>query len=70
LTRGVLGRALAFAGKPDEAIAEMQKVGDLIRNNDPATVPEGVASFALERLQADIERIRAGQPFVENAAPL
>jgi tetratricopeptide (TPR) repeat protein len=65
----VLGRALAHAGKPDQAIAEIQKAAEIARSNDAAAAPEGILSFALESLQADIEMIRAGKPFVENATP-
>jgi len=70
LSHGVLGRALASAGKPDEAIAEIRKAADSARSVDPESAPNGTLSFALKLRQAEIEKIRAGKPIVEYAEPL
>ncbi|WP_395018139.1 hypothetical protein [Dongia sp.] len=69
LTHGVLGLALAAAGKPNEAVAEIMKAHDIVAayevNSD---LEKDLRAHSLKTMERNIEMIKAGRPIITDVS--
>jgi len=69
LTHRVLGLTLAAAGKPDEALEEVNKALDGLPAADAGSALEQqLQSYARKAIESDIEMIKAGRPIITDAS--